>query len=207
MIVVYYGDNVNLCDVLEKARQLYPSIFGTVNCCVNPGQCCNPLSPVNTIPVLNAFSISNSLHTGELSINEVSDNLSNNRPFIIQVLGHVVVGYGLSNNDIYFHDPGNGSQIHDYDDLCQGIGYKRWLNTTIMNESATTCLLTQNISGSLNSTKSVYKARNLINANCNINNNSDVEFLCENEVLLDSGFEVQLGSSLSIETGVNLICP
>jgi hypothetical protein len=68
-------------------------------------------------------------------------------------------------------------------------------------------MLVQNVIGTINSANSIYKAKNLINASCIINNNSNIEFQCENDVILEEGFEIQLGSSLSIETGINLICP
>lgn len=208
MITVYYGHNTHLCDILEIARLQNSGQFGSINCCDNPLSCCNVIEPSRMVPILDNWSIHNSWIYRSLSLNEIQINLNINRPFIIQVPGHVVVGYGLSSNDIYFHDPGNGSQIHDYNNLINGIGYRgRWIYTQVMNVSASACLLTQNITGSLNSTTSTYKAINLIDANCIIRNNSNISFKSQNDVILESGFEIQIGSALSVETGMVLSCP
>jgi hypothetical protein len=216
MVIVYYGNDIQLCDVLEIARQKEipnNAYFGFTNCCTNPyGSCCKAYWASGLIGILNYWSISN-IHLGRaLTLNEIQSDLQNNRPVIITVVdaggtgGHTVVGYGLDNNDVFIQDPGNGSQIRDYDDLTQGT-IQVWDETNRMTTSASDCILVQNVSGKINSANSVYKAENLIKSSCIINNNSNIEFLCENEVILKEGFEIQLGSSLSIETGINLVCP
>jgi len=208
MVTVYFGNDTHLCDILEVARLQNPGQFGSVNCCDNPLSCCNVINPQRMVPLLENWSIASSWIGRYLSLNEVQNNLSNNRPFIIQVPGHVVVGYGIYESDIYFHDPGNGSQIHDYNNLINGIGYRgAWINTQVLNTSASACLLTQHIPGLLNSAISTYKAINHIVASCTINDNSIVNFKCQGEVTLESGFEIQNGSSLLIETGVEISCP
>jgi hypothetical protein len=213
MVIVYYGNNVQLCDVLEVARQNDPNRFGTVNCCVNPFVgCCNSGYISSNQAIINHWYISNSLSYSPLTLAQVQSDLQNNRPFLMHLFnsdgtgGHTVVGYGLSNNDVYIQNPGNGSQIRDYTNLTQGTS-QIWEYTNRMNTSATACMLTQTVSGTLNSANSTYKAINAINASCIINNNSNISFLCNNEVQLEAGFEIQPGASLSIESGINITCP
>ena len=79
--------------------------------------------------------------------------------------------------------------------------------TISIDASASTCLYVQDIPGTLNSTNSVYKATNQINASCIICDNSNIQFKSGQTVTLASGFEVQLGSSLLVDTGVYLDCP
>jgi hypothetical protein len=213
MVVVYYGNDIQLCDVLEVARQQNPSRFGFVNCCEDPfGDCCNTNYISANVSILNYWSIPNTLLYRPLTLNETQSNLQNNRPFLMHLFnsngtgGHTVVGYGLDDFDVFIQNPGNGSQIRDFNDLIQST-IQRWEYSDSMRISATACILTQNVTGTINEANSIYKAKNLINASCIINNNSNTEFQCENDVILKEGFEIQLGSSLSIETGINIICP
>ncbi|MDP3912416.1 MAG: papain-like cysteine protease family protein [Bacteroidota bacterium] len=213
MVIVYYGNNVQLCDVLEVARQNDPNRFGTVDCCVNPFVgCCNSGYISSNQAIINHWSISNSFIWNPLSLAQVQSDLQNNRPIVMHLFnsdgsgGHTVVGYGLSNDDVYIQNPGNGSQIRDYTNLTQGAS-QIWSYTNRMNTSATACMLTQTVSGTLNSANSTYKTINSLNVNCIINNNSNIVFLCSNEVLLEAGFEIQSGASLLIETGISITCP
>ena len=109
--------------------------------------------------------------------------------------GHTVVGHGLDETDVFIQNPGNGSQIRDFDDLIQST-VQRWEYSDTMSISATACMLTQNIIGTLNSANSIYKAKNLISASCNISSFSNIEFQCENDVVLDEHFEIELGSTV-----------
>ena len=218
MVIVYYGNDIQLCDVLEIARQKeikQNAYFGFTNCCDNPfGDCCKPYWPSGIVGILNYWhwSISNALLDRPLTLTEVQSDLQNNRPFLMHLLnsdgsgGHTVVGYGLDDNDVFIQNPGNGSQIRNYDNLIQST-IQRWEETGRIYTSASACILIQNITGSLDGANGIYKAENVINASCNINSNSNIEFQCENDVILKEGFEIQVGSSLFIQTGINLICP
>lgn len=213
MVIVYYGNDIQLCDVLEVARQQNPSRFGYVNCCENPfGDCCNTNYISANVNILNNWSISNVLLYRSLTLNEIQSDLQSNRPFLMHLFnsdgtgGHTVVGYGLDDNDVFIQNPGHGSQIRDYDDLIQST-IQGWKYSDRMNISASACILTQNIVGTINEANSIYKAKNLINASCKIKSNSNIKFQCENNVILKEEFEIELGSSIFIETGINLICP
>lgn len=213
MAIVYYGNNVQLCDVLEVARQNDPSKFGTVDCCVNPFVgCCNSGSLGSNQAIISHWSISNTLLYYPLTLAQVQSDLQNNRPIVMHLFnfdgtgGHTVVGYGINNNDIYIQNPGNGSQIRDYTNLTQGTS-QIWDYTNRMNTSATACMLTQSVKGTLNSANSTYKAINSLAASCIIDSNSNINFQCSNEVILETGFEIRSGSSLSIQAGININCP
>ena len=80
-------------------------------------------------------------------------------------------------------------------------------STTRITTSASSCLLEHHIPGLLNKTNSIYKATQLIEANCWITDSSNVEFLCEGDVILKGVFWISPGSTLTIETGVELVCP
>ena len=139
-------------------------------------------------------------------------DLQNNRPVAIHYDTHTVCGYGLIDNNVYIHDPGNGSVIHDYTDMVNGtFGVRQWSYTTRVTTSATACPIIQTIMGNLNSTGQVlttnYKATQTINATCGIIDSSNVSFISGGNVNLQSGFNVQLGSSLTILTGQTLSCP
>lgn len=79
------------------------------------------------------------------------------------------------------------------------------MRTNRMNTSASSCLQTLTISGTINNATSTYKALNSINANCFIEG-SNVVFKSNGLVELGPGFNVQTGSSFSIQNG-NVSCP
>ena len=208
MAIVYYGNNINLCEVLEFARTLNPSRFGNDNCCDNPDSCCNSWFPSQIGDLLQHWSITSTYINYPLTINEVQNELQNNRPFLIHYDTHTVLGYGLNNNDIYIHDPGNGTLIVDYDDLYNGDdGARKWYYSRKLNISASNCLYIQDIPGLLNNTNSIYKATQEIKATCWITDDASIQFISGGDVILDCGFKISTGSTLSIESGVTLNCP
>ncbi|MGE5393921.1 MAG: papain-like cysteine protease family protein [Candidatus Saccharibacteria bacterium] len=211
MIINYYGNNVQLCDVLEFARQRDTTYFGSVNCCENPWEkCCKTGLVSANESIINHWSISNTLVYHPLSIAEIQSDIQNKRPFIIHLINfsftkaHDVLAYGINNNDIYIHNPGNGSEIRDYNDLINNTD-KPWMRTNRMNVSPGSCLQTLTISGTINNATSTYKALNSINANCVIDS-SNVVFKSNGLVELGPGFNVQTGSSFSVQNG-NVSCP
>ncbi|MCF8363833.1 MAG: C39 family peptidase [Prolixibacteraceae bacterium] len=215
MVISYYGNEVYLCDVLEFARTNDPYRFGNDNCCVSPDSCCETGFVSANKTILENWSIDNTLIYRSMTIQEIQNNFQNNRPLMIHVFredwsgGHTMVAYGLDGNDIFIQNPGNGSEIRDYDDLITPDypDDKYWRYTNRMNTSSTSCLLSLHIIGTLNSSNSTFKAVNEIQANCQITNNSNIELECQNDILLGSGFEIQIGSSIDINAGSNLSCP
>lgn len=201
MLSIYYGNFYSLCEVLEEH-------FETGTCCTDPvNDCCAKMQYPETFNAfLNTFGLTHTFYDAPLTLTQVSYNLQLNRPFVIYVEGHVMVGYGRSGNDIYVNDPGNGSQIIDYDDFVNGIGRKAWEETFTMNNSANSCVYTHEIIGNINSATSTYKATNRINAECIVFGTSDVTLISGNDVDLKAGFEVWSGGELTIQTGC-VSCP
>ena len=199
MLLIYYGNNVELCDVLQMR-------YTTRDCCSDPlGNCCGSVGKYYSY-YLDKFGLPNTEKPQPLSLTEVTNYLLHDSPFIIANRTHVFVGYGRSGNDIYVHETGGGSYIVDYDDLISGNWIRRWTKTITMNTTANSCPHTQDIIGSLNSATSTYKATNRINASCIIHATSEIIFKSGNDVELKGGFEVRTGGVLNIETG-SVTCP
>jgi len=105
------------------------------------------------------------------------------------------------------HDPGNGSVIRNYTDFVNGVNQVTWLKTLYPTIAATSCPLIQHIPGTLNNTISTYKAQYDIYAACSITSNSEINFECGRDVIIEEGFEISLGGTLLIESGKTIICP
>ncbi len=210
MAIVYYGNDIYLCDVLEFARSQNPTKYGNDNCCNYPDSCCGDGWPSGA---LQNWSISISDTSGELTLTEIYNDLTISRPFIMHVYspGHSLIGYGKNGTNIYYHDPGNGSKIHSYNDLViNGVNGKTWQATTRLTISASTCPLIQHIIGRIkisNPVGNVYKAQQDIYASCIIEHTANVEFICGDDIVLEAGFRVDLGGSVILKPGSTFICP
>ena len=229
MTLVYYGNDIYLCDVLEFVRQSKPSLYNTSNCCVEPDSCCSygylhmtsSSYPNSVNQILNNWSIATTIDYSYLTTVEIQTELTNNRPFIIMqerynpILMrsgyHALVAYGYLSGDIYLQDPGNGSKIIDYNDyLILGTDNIRWVQTLLMNSSAATCPLTQHIIGRIKGSQeygNIYKAQQDIYASCIIEPTASVEFICGDEINLEAGFRVDNGGSVIFKSGSTVICP
>lgn len=213
-IICYYGnDNITNCEIAEFARSRNPTYFGTTNCCQNLNAgCCqsNYISGVGGMEeILNNWGLNTNYTYNFLTINEISTEITNNRPFVIRFPGHVVVGYGINGNDVYIRDPGWGFDIRDYNILISGTGNNdNWSETIRITNSPILCDNNINLSGIV-SNSGLYKSSGDYNLNCNINNNSHVVIKAPNNVNLTSGFSLELGSSMEIITGngINIFCP
>lgn len=125
----YYGNPVTQCEIAEYTRTVATwHDFGPVNCCTNPSLGCNYWNynwgyPGSIQDILVHFaSIQNNGISNYLDQGTITNEIVNNRPFIIRwawtsvVGGHFLVGHGLVNNDLYYMDPwvGEGLKISDY---------------------------------------------------------------------------------------------
>lgn len=225
MVIVYYGNDILLCDVLEFVRLSKPSLYNTSDCCLDVDSCCsygffystiNDPRAINTI--LDNWSIATTSISAPLSTTEMQTELSANRPFAIlrerydpgttKKSYHVMVAYGYLDGDVYVHDPGNGSAIYDYDDfIVRGSDNIQWINTLTMNSSAASCPLIQHIIGRLKKTASIYKAQQDIYASCIIESTANVSFECGGDIIIEAGFRVDLGGSVVLYPGSSVICP
>ena len=175
-----------------------------------PDSCCWGNSPSSVSTILQNWSISNIyLDSDTLTISQIQSDFTDCRPFALHYDTHVVLAYGIDDDDIiYIHDPGNGSVMKNYYDLISGTnGARKWEGTTRLTTSASSCPLIHTIPGLLNHTKSLYKATQRIEASCWIADSSEVVFRTPGYVVLNEGFRVSEGCSLTIETGTTIICP
>lgn len=125
-ILEHYGKVVSQCTIVEHARTITPSTFGTANCCTNPsGKCNNP----NYIEgnggiqgmLKNFGNLSSTPSTQPLAVTKIQSELAGRRPFVIGVYwsgggGHVVVGCNYSSGTLTFMDPwqNNGMTTYKY---------------------------------------------------------------------------------------------
>jgi hypothetical protein len=224
MMLVYYGNDVYLCDALEVVRQANPGLYDTSDCCSEPDSCCSTgtlssgggtiANSVQTI--LNNWSLSSTYSSSTISESQVITELINNRPFIVRQIntitnnGHAKIIYGYSTGNLYAHNPGQGSEILDYDEyIFAGSDNVKWVQTLRMNSSATTCPLTQHIIGIFKVSIGVntYKAQQDIFMSCNVQSSADTEFLAGDDIVFEDGFQVDLGGSALFKSGETVICP
>ena len=213
MIIVYYGNDVYLCDLLELMRQQYPGSFNTSDCCVDPDSCCTGGSLCGSTSrwasqgLLNAYGISSWCDSDSvISETQAQSFLSQNRPIITRRYGHVRVIYGYEYGNLYMHNPGNGSEIESYD-YYVNYSSKPWLGTLVPNVGASSCPLTQHVIGRIKLTESVYKATNTLYLGVTIESTADTEFYSGGDVVINSGFHIGLGATVYIEAGASLVCP
>lgn len=219
IVLLYYGNDLYLCDILDYVRSLNPSAYGTNDCCVDPDSCCHggpyltQTTPNSVYGILNNWSLASTPHSSYLSTSAIQTKLSNNRLFIAQrtriATGgeHVLVVYGYLSGDLYLQNSGLGSEIYDYNDFITGSNGLLWNRTLTMNSSASSCPLTQHIIGEFWNAVSINKAQQDIFAECLIHDNSDVTFQCGRDIILESGFEIELGGVVELESGATITCP
>jgi hypothetical protein len=142
-LLSYYGYSVSQCDIAEYARgNNLRYNYGNVNCCTDPTQGCNNINDLFDISFLNAGTVSDILnHFGYLSssrynraltLSEVQTQISAQNPFAFAIKwsigtqqgGHVMVGYGLIGNYVFYMDP---EPINNSFDGGPHIGDINWL--------------------------------------------------------------------------------
>jgi len=143
-ILEYYGTiGLSQCSLAEYTRSQNPSVYGTVNCCIDPTTgypsvgCNNPnwlyswYYNGTVADVLDHFGSINTNGTANpLSISEIQTEIQFQRPFIVNWQwtgtsgGHDLVGNGISGNYIYLMDPWRGisTGIWDYNWVLNGSG-------------------------------------------------------------------------------------
>ncbi len=145
-VLEYYGTNVTQCDIANYTKDLNnvpPYPFGTSNCCGSPNGCNQPnwlwdwpaqLHPGNVYNILQALgNLSTSCSWGALTQNSIEPLLQNKQLFLIGWTGHVVVGYGISGNNIYFMDPSYGDRMELYSYMLQN-GNRTWDQTMVIQK-------------------------------------------------------------------------
>lgn len=214
MITVYYGNDVYLCDLLELTRLDFPTLFNTSDCCEDPDSCCTSgslcgSSALGSKGLLSNWGITSTCLYRYLTTTEIQTELTLNRPFIAKIEGHVKVVYGYIGGNLYIHNPGQGSEIISYTDFISGS--KPWIQTLTMDSSATTCPLTQHIIGiikvSATNQVNIYKAQQDIFLSCNIQSSADTEFRAGDDIVFETGFQIDLGGSALFLSNQTVVCP
>lgn len=208
-----------------------PNHFGTLNCCSTNNYCnkANGLyttvlsapgskGGVNTI--LDSLNIANSKINSYLSLSNVKNEINSWNPFIIRWgwygtnQGHAVVCKGYDGNYLYINDPDildnhpGGSSIKNYDWVVENAGeiyHHQWTSTLVL-DTQPSCghsmsWFTQPITTNISCSETDY-----IEISSSISNNTNVNISFGKECLLNIGFEIATGSSLSIMPNSTLNC-
>jgi hypothetical protein len=101
-ILEYYGTKKQQCEIVEYARTLQTSTFGTTPCCTSPsGKCNNPNEIKYNYGITGMLShfgnLTSTVTDNQLPVATMTTVLSEKRPFVIGIMwngggGHVVVG-------------------------------------------------------------------------------------------------------------------
>lgn len=135
-IINYYGTAVNQCQIAEFTRTHNNwRDFGPVNCCTDPNQGCNYWNYLvggggSIQDILSNWGLSSSIWYREMYQSEVSNFITNNRPFVIRWGwtsggGHFLVGYGHEDSNLYYMDPwyGEGFKVASYSWVVSGADH------------------------------------------------------------------------------------
>ena len=148
-ILDFYGETTEQCEIAEYARTVITwHDFGSVNCCDDPSKGCNYWNynygnDGSIKDILTHFAeISNYGQASSLSTAEITQNLSEDKPFVIRWGwtsggGHFLVGHGIKDNTIYYMDPwfGEGLKFAAYDWVIND-GSHDWTHTNVLTTPA-----------------------------------------------------------------------
>lgn len=154
-ILEYYGTKKTQCEIVEYARTLQPSTFGSSNCCGGsvPSKCNNPNEIKYNYGITGMIdhfgSIKGTAQDGPISASKVTSELTAKRPFVIGISwssggGHVVVGCGFnsSTNSMTIMDSWTGSKTtskyNSNGSISTGSGSGTWIETLVITTPFTT---------------------------------------------------------------------
>lgn len=203
MSATYYGTLTNLCEPVEWARNNITSPNrGTQNCCniPTPALCEPAISGIFT-NVFTAFGMTTTYLNRVLTFAEVQTEINNNRPFVIRIPGHVVVGIGYAGNDIHYIDPWDGYHIDDYTagttSNVIGAFPGQWIQTYQFSNAPCPIDIVQN-RGEFDNVTADINATNSILISIPVQNNSDVLFRVGNTFSIEDGFSIDNTSEMTI---------
>ena len=144
-VLDYYGDSISQCKIAEYTRNVATwHNFGSQDCCQTPNGDCNYWNynwgyAGSIQDILSNFGkIQNYGKADSLTFDKFSTEIKNKRPLIIRWAwtsggGHFVVGYGISDNSVYYMNPwpGEGFKISLYDWVVSNSEHN-WKGTNIM---------------------------------------------------------------------------
>jgi len=161
--------------------------------------------------ILLHWSINSSSSSSELTFAQSQNEIDAGRPFIFRWGwtsggGHFLVGrgYDTPSNSLYYVNPADGYHIATYDWIVDNSS-SDWTHTLSMT-STPSCINANSVfSDPINSDVN-YEETNTIEINSTIDNNANVQFKYGNEFIINPGFEIKKGSTITIEPDATLPC-
>jgi hypothetical protein len=145
-VLDYYNHPVQQCAIAEYTRSVATwHDFGSVNCCTLPDTNCNYWNynwgyagSIQDI-LIHFGNVQNSGISAALTINQITTEISNCRPFIIRWQwtsggGHFLVGQGIDTGRVYYMNPwpGIGYSFADYDWMVSSSDHT-WTHTNVLS--------------------------------------------------------------------------
>jgi hypothetical protein len=217
----YYGNNRQICEIVESARVNFNSHphknRGSVNCCYVPcpDSCKGGNSGSIIEPLLGLEGIQASRNTSQIPLSSVVSSIEDNRPMIAHatkrkgptgnlISGHVMVVTGYNGGDIHYND-GGLSYIIPYDSAISGenmgIHYWKWTDGATLMLSAP-CPKDLGIIENIIESRDI-KAKESITISSQIGNNITVNLKAGSSIILDKNFYIPVGSILLAEISSN----
>ena len=201
-VILYYGTQVELCEVVEYARSRNPGRFGYENCCNIP----TPENCIKTnywgftggiLDILNHF-IGGYVDGFPVIFTTLTNEINSGRPVYFTRDQHALVlrGYDNPSFTIYYIDPNHGYKIETF--TPNWVSQARFTVTPSCSDAISE--FSQPINSNL-----YYEETNAIKLNTTITN-ADVEFRFGNELIVNPGFDINLGSSLFLNPNPPLAC-
>lgn len=214
-VIDYYGVyDLELCEVVETARELNPDYFGEDDCCY-PDNCLqgnffDDDTDGSICGLLHYYDINNNCLGRVLTFNEVKTEINSGRPFIIRwefsEFAHAITitGYDEPSAKINIIDPDDGNYLEYYSWVVQNALFD-W-DTTAQLTTTPTCSDANSIFTETINTDLFYEESNTIEISSTINNNADVEFYYGIGFKIEPGFNIAVGCTLVIEPDGDLSC-
>ncbi|MEO6903616.1 MAG: T9SS type A sorting domain-containing protein [Bacteroidia bacterium] len=151
-VLKFYGVDQSQCSIVEYARSLNPSRFGSRNCCPTSSSNCNQtnftVGESGIEGMLKHFGNLNPVVIGKyIPVSRIDSEFTAKRPFIIAIYwtaggGHVVVGcgYNSSTKALTFMDSwqGNGITTAKYagsSSISTRSGSGKWSETVVLTDA------------------------------------------------------------------------
>jgi hypothetical protein len=226
-VLAYYGQIIAQCDVAETARVLDyrvvnqyrgPRFGGTYCCNLNNGCNCTNYMDSCTFSagsislILKYYGIMKNYSVeSPISYDVIKNEINSWRPVVFQWAwvaggGHFLVirGYNTSNNLINYIDPNDGYQTMTYQWVVSN-SLSSWIKTLVFQTNPSCghsqSYFSQPITNDITSSETDY-----IEISSSISNNANVNINFGKECLINNGFGIATGSSLTILPSSTLNC-
>ena len=211
MATQYYGNETELCEIVEWARLNTSPSRGDDDCCLFPDSCYGGLYINYLDDVINSEGLSCTTIYDIVSLSTLQSTINEYRPLII--LGyhstpkpgyHNMIIKGYDGSYIHYND-GGSSYITSYNDAIafesMGTFYWQW-------QSLTWILTSEHCPDELYLTELIdddadFVAQSNIFVNCEIGSNINVSLTAGYGITFNSTFSIPLGSTLVVNVRSN----